>query len=174
MDSGLTTIEQFAADLVPETAPDVVPSLMIPLAGRTLLAPTVSVAEMVPYADPEPIDGAPDWLLGMIRWREIQVPLLSFEVLSGESRPEIQPKSRIAVFNNTGVSDSLPFIAIPTQGIPRLVRVSEEDISVTEGRSCRTFERLYVTLNGVDAVLIPDVSALEQVYLDWQQGAGGF
>lgn len=166
MDSALKTIEQLA--------PDVVPSLMIPLAGRTLLAPTVSVAEMVPYAAPVPVDHAPDWLLGLFHWREIQVPLLSFEVLSGEGRPELLPQSRIAVFNNTGVSDSLPFIAIPTQGIPRLVRVSEEDISVTEGRSCRTFERLHVTLIGDDEVLIPDVSALEQVYLDWQKGALAF
>lgn len=163
MDSALKTIEQFA--------PDVVPSLMIPLAGRTLLAPTVSVAEMVPYAAPETIEQAPDWLLGFFHWREMKVPLLSFEILSGESRPDIQSQSRIAVFNNTGVSDTLPFIAIPTQGIPRLVRVSEEDISVTEGRSCRTFERLHVTLNGDDEVLIPDLSALEQVYLDWQQSS---
>lgn len=162
MDSALKTIEQFA--------PDVVPSLMIPLAGRTLLAPTVSVAEMVPYTIVESIDNAPDWLLGFFEWRNVKVPLLSFEVLSGEAKAELQPKSRIAVFNNTGVSESVPFIALPTQGIPKLVRVSAEDISVTEGRSCLRFERMHVTLSG-DELLIPDVSALEQVYLDWQNAS---
>lgn len=161
MDSVLKTIEQFA--------PDVVPSLMIPLAGRTLLAPTVSVAEMVPYETPEAINEAPDWLLGFFVWRDVKVPLLSFEVLCGETLPTLQPKSRVAVFNNTGVSPELPFIAVPTQGIPKLVRVSEEDISVVEDRGCRTFERMHVSLSG-EALLIPDVSALEQVYLDWQNG----
>ncbi|WP_439133109.1 chemotaxis protein CheW [Pseudomaricurvus sp.] len=164
MDSALKTIEQFA--------PDVVPSLMIPLAERTLLAPTVSVAEMVPYAAPETINDAPDWLLGYFLWRDVKVPLLSFEILCGETQPELQAKSRIAVFNNTGVSPDLPFVAVPTQGIPKLVRVSEEDISMMEDRSCRTFERMHVTLSG-EEVLIPDVSALEQVYLDWQNGYVG-
>lgn len=161
MESALKTIEQFA--------PDVVPSLLIPMAGRTLLAPTVSVAEMVSYDAPEAISDAPDWLLGFFNWRDVKVPLLSFEILCGETLPELQSKSRIAVFNNTGVSPDLPFIAVPTQGIPKLVRVVEDDISMLEDRSCRTFERMHVTLSG-EELLIPDISALEQVYLDWHNG----
>ncbi|GAB3112961.1 chemotaxis protein CheW [Aestuariicella hydrocarbonica] len=160
MESAIKTIEQQALEAVP--------SLMIPLAGRTLLAPTVTVAEMVAYSEPEPVPGAPDWLLGFVEWRDLKVPLLSFEVLSGEGVPEIQPKSRMAVFNNTGVSDDLPFIALPTQGIPKLVRVTEEDISEAEGLSCRALERMYVMLSG-EKLLIPDVSALEQVFIDWQK-----
>ncbi len=160
MDSAVKTIEQMA--------PEVVPSLMIPLAGRTLLAPTVTVAEMVPYAEAAPIADAPDWLLGHFMWRDQKVPLLSFEVLSGEAKPDIQPKSRVAVFNNTGVSDELPFIAVPTQGIPKLVRVGCEDIFALEEKACRAFERLHVALDG-DELVIPDISALEQVFLDWSK-----
>ena len=158
MESALQTIEQMA--------PDVVPSLMIPLANRTLLVPTVTVAEMVPYSQAEAVDGGPDWLLGNFFWRDLKVPLLSFEVLNGEALPEIQPKSRVAVFNNTGVSEQLPFIAIATQGIPKLARVSAGDISVNEDESAKPFDRLHVTLNG-EGLLIPDITALENVYLEW-------
>ncbi len=159
MESALQTIEKMSLDIVP--------SLMIPLAGRTLLVPTVTVAEMVPFAQAETVADAPDWLLGDFHWRDLRVPLLSFEVLNGEALPEIQPKSRIAVLNNTGVDEGLPFIAVATQGIPKLVRVSGEDITVNEEESCQSFDRLQATLSG-ENVVIPDVTALENVYLEWR------
>ncbi|MAZ88982.1 MAG: hypothetical protein CL693_15240 [Cellvibrionaceae bacterium] len=159
MESALQTIEQMA--------PDVVPSLMLPLAGRTLLVPTVTVAEMVPFAQAEKVEDAPDWLLGDFYWRDLRVPLLSFEVLNGEALPEVQPKSRVAVFNNTGVDEGLPFIAISTQGIPKLVRVGNEDIAVDDEGQNHAFDRLHVTLNG-EAMTIPDITALEHVYLEWR------
>lgn len=161
MESALQTIEQLA--------PDVVPSLMIPLAGRTLLVPTVTVAEMVPYTQVEAISDSPDWLLGYFLWRDLKVPLVSYEVLCGEALPEIQPKSRVAVFNNTDVSDDLPFIAVPTQNIPKLARVAEGDIAVIDGMNCRPLERLHVTMDG-ESLVIPDITALEQVYMEWSQG----
>lgn len=159
MESALQTIEKMSLE--------VVPSLMIPLVGRTLLVPTVTVAEMVPFAQAQAVANAPDWLIGDFHWRDLRVPLLSFEVLNGEALAEIQPKSRIAVLNNTGVDESLPFLAVATQGIPKLARVSGEDISVNEDVSCQSFDRLQATLNG-ESVVIPDVTALENVYLEWR------
>ncbi|NIB39619.1 chemotaxis protein CheW [Pseudomaricurvus alkylphenolicus] len=146
---------------------DVLPSLMIPLEDRILLAPTVSVAEMVPYSMPQAIDNAPAWLLGLLRWRDQQVPLMMLEVLNGGAKPEVHRYSRIAVFNHTGVDEELPFVALLTQGIPKLARVSEEDLRVTEGKEARPFERMHVTLSGED-VVIPDITALEWAYLDWR------
>ncbi len=161
MDTALNSIEH--------SLPEVVPSLMIPLAGRTLLAPTVSVAEIVPYAPPLPIEHAPAWLLGTFIWRDQQVPLLSFEGLCGDSQPDPHSRSRVVVFNNTGVSEELPFIAIATQGIPKLARVGAEDISAQDAIAPGAYERLWVLLNG-EGLLIPDITALEQIYLDWRTG----
>jgi len=160
MESALQTIEQMA--------PEIVPSLMIPLAGRMLLVPTVTVAEMVAFAQPKPVENSPDWLLGDFYWRDLRVPLLSFEVLNGEALPEVQAKSRVAVFNHSGIDDDLPFIAIATQGIPKLARVSADDISVNEDGRCQAFDRLHATLNG-ENVVIPEVTALENVYLEWRR-----
>ncbi len=143
-----------------------VPSLMIPLAGRVLLVPTVTVAEMAPYSAPEPQADSPDWFLGYYHWRELRVPLLSFEVLNGDALPSPASRSRVAVFNNTGVSDELPFIAVATQGIPKLARVSPDEISEVEGSQKQAFDLMRVNLAGEEAV-IPNVTALEKVYLDW-------
>ena len=132
----------------------------------TRLLPTVAVAEIVPYSRPQPEENAPDWFLGMFNWRDLQVPLLSFEVINGEAKTGVNPRSRIAVLNNTGLSDELPFIAIEAQDIPRLARVNPEEISEVEGAQKKSFESMHVTLAGEEAV-IPNVTALEQAYLDF-------
>lgn len=146
-----------------------VPSLLIPLGERTLIAPTVSVAEMAPYTQVEPEMDSPSWLLGQFMWRNQKVPLLSFEDINGEEKPAIHGRCRVAVFNNTGISDDLPFIGIITQGIPRLARVVEEEIAEVENAQKKPFELMHVSVAGEDAV-IPDVSALEQAYLDYRRG----
>src|SRR5690606_11369984 len=53
--------------------------LAIPLADRTLLIPNVVVAELIPYRAPQPSAGMPAWFLGQINWRDLRLPLLSFE-----------------------------------------------------------------------------------------------
>lgn len=148
-----------------QTTPENIPCLMIPLAGRSLLVPTVTVAEMVSYKRPEPVEDSPEWLLGVVEWRNQRVPVLSFEVLNGEANPGVATRSRLAVFNNTGVSEDLPFIAVVSQAIPKLVRVTASDIDEAD-IALEPFDRMWVDVEGEQAV-IPDVSALEQLYVDW-------
>lgn len=143
-----------------------VASLLIPLEGRLLLAPNVSVAEIVPLGPIEPVSEAPDWFLGFYSWRDLQVPLLSFEALNGEARPQAGARARIAVFNGTGVSEDLPFLAILAQGLPRLARVSAEEIQEREGVETKAFELMPVSWAGEQAV-IPDVPRIEQALVDF-------
>ncbi|GAA5315837.1 MAG: hypothetical protein AseanaTS_10420 [Candidatus Pelagadaptatus aseana] len=147
-----------------------VPSLMLPFSDKVLLMPTVTVAEIVGYARPEPIADAPDWLLGRFSWRNQQVPMLSLELLTGQALPDAGRYSRVAVLNHTGISDELPFIAVPTVGIPKLERVTEEQLTMQEDGPANSFEKARVNLNGEDLV-IPEVASLEQAYLDWQRSS---
>jgi chemosensory pili system protein ChpC len=147
-------------------------SLLIPMEGQSLLVPNVSVAEIVPLGRVEQVTGSPNWLLGNYQWRELSVPLLSFEAINGASCPEAGPRARVAVFNSTGVSDELPFVAILAQGLPRLVRVSAEELQEREAAEKKPFDRMPVSWAGEQAV-IPDVSALEQAVLDFINGTLG-
>lgn len=143
-------------------------SLLIPIQGALLLVPNVSVAEIVPMGRIEPIEGAPDWLLGNYLWRDLSVPLVSFEVLKGDARPSAGPRSRIVVFNATGVSDDLPFFALMAQDLPRLARVTAEELQERDAIDPKPFEMMLVSWAGELAV-IPDVPGLEQAILDAQQ-----
>ena len=83
-------------------------SMLLPVEGRLLLLPGVAVAEIVTFVPPEH-DGVnmPPWYLGTIHWRNQRVPLVSYEVLTGGSLPFISSHCRIAVMNNTGLSQQL-------------------------------------------------------------------
>ena len=138
--------------------PDEVPSLMIPMHGRPWLVPNIIVAEIIPLRQPDrPASGA-DWLLGILNWRDEDVPLISFERLNDSGNVSIGPDARIAVVNN--VSGKVKFYAVVIQGIPRLAKVTAAEV-IEEPVESGPAESMYVQLGGELAV-IPDLDAIER------------
>ncbi|MBW3551248.1 MAG: ATP-binding cassette domain-containing protein [Proteobacteria bacterium] len=120
-----------------------------------------AVAEVLSYADPEPIEGAPDWLLGHVRWRGWQLPLVAFARLTGIADEQPGLGNKMIVLKAFGGRGKLPFFAVLTQGFPRLVTVSRDglivdnsDQALPEGIQAR------VVLNQDDA-FVPDLEAIE-------------
>lgn len=140
--------------------------MMIPIKAQTLLVPVVSVAEMAMVAPIFPDNSGPDWFLGYYSWRNGRVPLVSFEKLNGESVAGINPNGRITVFNSTGVDDDVPFIAIPTQGIPRNITVSQEDI-LGFNTATHLYEIMHVRV-GVEELVIPDITGIQKAYCTYK------
>jgi len=146
------------ADILPGTT---VRSQLIPLAEMRLLLPTTCVAEIVDWQDPAPLDDAPEWLLGMLEWRGLRIPLLSFEAACGRERGATTRRGRIAVLNGLGGDPELPFFALQLQGIPRLVQVDQANIgAISEPDESLPLVRDYAMLQDTE-VLIPDLDGLE-------------
>lgn len=139
--------------------------LLVPLLDRVLLLPSVSVAEMAPMRPVGSVANAPKWLLGFYEWRGFRVPVMSFESINGGPLTPLNPQGRMAVLNNTGLHDRLPFIAIPTQGIPRMVRVNEDNIIENAEKQRQAFDVMQVRV-GSEQFVIPNISALEKACLD--------
>ncbi len=57
--------------------------VMIGVTGARVLLPNATVAEVITYSPPEPVDGAPDWMLGRIRWRGWSLQLISYARMIG-------------------------------------------------------------------------------------------
>jgi len=136
--------------------------LLVPLADRTLLLPNVAVAELIPFRAPRAAQGTPPWFLGQIPWRDLMLPLLSFEAAS-DGQPSTGPLARVAVLNALGGRDHVKFIALLVQGIPRSVKVdpslAHSDVALAP------LELDAVNLGDVQA-RIPDLVALEQKLAD--------
>ena len=137
-------------------------SLLLPLVDRTLLLPNVAVAELIPYRAPQLSAGMPSWFLGHIAWRDLRLPLLSFEAASG-GHSEVSADARIAVINALGGRPAVKFIALLVQGIPRSVKVGPE----LARADVRLAPLELGAVNLGDAVLkIPYLISLEQKLAD--------
>ena len=133
--------------------------LLAPLAGRQLLLPNVTVAEVVPPTElaPAPAGSAP-WHLGFLSWRGMSVPVVSFEGLNEQGLP--REHERIAVISGISAQRDLPYYGIVVQNIPRLVKVKIAELEDLEGAATGPMEFLQVRYAGELAV-IPDLDALE-------------
>ena len=149
---------------------DEVPSLLVPIATKPLLLPTVSVAEMLPYKEPQPPKQAnhPVWYMGDVLWRGVMVPMISYEAINGGDVAPIKGVSQMAVLNNTTNHPKLPFIALPTQGIPRLSRVVKSNIDQDPDAQVQPYDQMHVKVVQ-ELAIIPNIAALEQAYIQLMQ-----
>jgi chemosensory pili system protein ChpC len=140
--------------------------VLITVAGGRLLLPNATIAEVLSYADPEPIANAPSWLLGRIRWRGWQLPLVAFSRLSGISAEAGGGLgSKVVVLKALGGDTKTPFFAMLTQGFPRLVTVSRDTVVADGGSDDETLPdgvQARVMLNE-DSALLPDLEKIESM-----------
>ena len=136
--------------------------VLIQVAGGRLLLPNATIAEVLSYADPEPVENAPDWLLGRIRWRGWQLPLVAFARLSGIAEERGGLGSKVVVLKALGGDPKTPYFAMLTQGFPRLVTVARDTV-VTDTSSDEALPegvQARVLLNE-DEALLPDLEHIE-------------
>lgn len=148
--------------IAPQNSVSSLTALLVPLADRTLLLPNVAVAELIPYRPPHVTPGLPSWFLGQVAWRDLQLPLLSFEAASG-GQPQIGPGVRVAVLNAMGGRDRVKFIALLVQGIPRSMKV---DGHLQRASAELALLELDAVQLGEAVVKIPDLIGLEQKLAD--------
>lgn len=135
--------------------------VLVPTGDVRMLLPNAIVAEVISQPAHEAVAGAPDWLLGRIAWRGWQVPVVSFPRLAhvGEGDPELTV--RVAVLKALGDDPKLPFIAILTQGLPRLTTLNAElVIPTSDGKPLPPGVKARVLVRD-DVAVIPDLEAIE-------------
>ncbi|WP_158885891.1 chemotaxis protein CheW [Rhodanobacter sp. L36] len=140
--------------------------VLVPVGNLRLLLPNATIAEVVTQSTPEPVANAPDWLLGRISWRGWRVPLVSFTQLAGTEAGDTDLSVRVAVLKALGGNPAMPFIAVLTQGFPRLATLNAELIIPThDGTPLPAGVRAQVLVRD-DVAMIPDLEWIETELLD--------
>lgn len=134
-------------------------SYLLPVAGRQLLLPSAAVTEVVEAVQLSPVSGKPEWYLGQLRWRDGQIPVLSFESLNGGAVPGA--RGRVAIISGISNQGELPFYGIVLQGLPRAAKVKIAELEDLEGAPVGPVEFLQVRYSG-ELACIPDLDALEE------------
>lgn len=135
--------------------------VLIQVVGARLLLPNATIAEVLSYAPPDAVDDAPGWLLGRVRWRGWQLPLLSFARMSGLGDERGELGSKMVVLKALGGDSKAPYFALLTQGFPRLVTVAREALIVVDQQDALPVGVQARVLLNEDPALIPDLAAIE-------------
>lgn len=141
--------------------------VLIQIAGAQLLLPNAATVEVLSYAEPEPVDNAPEWMLGQIRWRGWRLPMVSFARIAGTHTPGAPIGTKVIVIKALGGDPKLPYFALVAQGFPRLVTITPERLMVdsVHQETLPDGISLRVMFND-DVALIPDLDAAERMIVE--------
>ena len=135
---------------------------IIPIEGDAVLLPNAAVVEVRSMEDIKVRSEPPGWLLGTIRWREHELPVISLEGLMGRPIPARGRRSRLIVVNSLGSRLSQGLLAIVIQGYPHLTALNRSALQATH-REQRDPDALVLSRVRVanTQAIIPDLEAIE-------------
>lgn len=135
-------------------------TLLLPIVNRALLVPNVSVAEILDFNHTDEIDDVPTWFLGLMKWRTLSVPIISFEALNDQPFFNRSEQSRVAIFNGLSGSSDLPFWGLVTQGTPRQMKLLPSDLQENSNVEMGIAEVMPVYI-GSEQARIPNLDYVE-------------
>ncbi|MGB5177799.1 MAG: chemotaxis protein CheW [Gammaproteobacteria bacterium] len=138
---------------------DKIRSLWVPLRQMNLLLPNVAVAEISSYRAPTHLEGMPEWFLGMVPWRERDIPVISLEAVCGLAVPSNPVFSRLMIVNSVKPDSTLKHFAIVTAGLPGLIQFGNDTADEVvddayDGLKC-------IVRIGSEQAVIPDLPYLQ-------------
>ncbi|GMT42405.1 MAG: hypothetical protein IEMM0002_0816 [bacterium] len=134
--------------------------ILLPIGNGKLLLPRSIVEEVRGLAEPVPIPGAPPWLMGKVRWRGSNIPLVAIEPLLGEGIPPTSRRSRMIVLRTPEGVLEPAVMAVLSQGFPYILRVTPE---LLQGSDIPESEALLARINlGLEVPVVPDLPALAE------------
>jgi chemosensory pili system protein ChpC len=143
------------------TVPSDIRAVLIQTGASRLLLPNATISEVLSYAEPDPVDDAPDWLLGTIRWRGWRLPLVAFAPFTGQGPEQGGLGHKVVVLKTLGGQPTMPYFALLTRGFPRLVTVSRERLEdAGDSAPLAPGVRASVRFND-EAALVPDIDGIE-------------
>jgi len=142
-----------------DSVQDKVRSLWVPLREMNLLLPNVAVAEIGSYRVPVAKPDMPDWFLGMVKWRDQEIAVISLEAVCGLSVPSNPVFSRLMIVNSVRPDSRVRYYAIITAGLPGLIQFGADTPDEVE-----TYERdglKCIVHIGNEQAVIPDLDYLQ-------------
>ena len=126
------------------------------------ILPDSTVVEVLPYAKPLFIEGAPPWVMGAFLWKAVTIPLISLERLVNRVNPGANLHTRIVVVNALGHDPKLRNFGFLGTEAPQLLDVYREDMKPHDNVEPVPGVLGRALFRGQEAV-IPDMRAVESV-----------
>ncbi|MFB9068658.1 chemotaxis protein CheW [Pseudofulvimonas gallinarii] len=136
--------------------------VLIPITETRLLLPNAVIAEVITFVSPDPVASKATWLLGKVNWRNYKLPLISMAAYAGFAGRESLLNVKIAILKGLSGDASIPYVAVLTQGFPKLTVIGPETLQIDTVAEKRPGIAMSVrmTVDESDAH-IPDLDAIE-------------
>ena len=148
------------------SVPEQLKIYILEMQKQAVILPGDVVAEIIPYEPLQRMEDTPEWFLGLLGWRGIQVPVVSFEMLTVErasfSLVSVASANLVIVRGDTDQA-LLPFYALVAQTDPVAHEISDEMLIGTEDTVERT-EIARAKFNN-DVLSVPNLGYLQEALL---------
>lgn len=138
--------------------------LEIPLEGAALLVPSATVAEVINLQNISPIPFSQPWLKGVIGWRTLAVPVISYDVLLGRVAPANPIAGKIVILYPLSGRKDWEFYGLFTTTEPRPQSLDGSQPAVESSEMPDSpFVAAGLKVDG-RLLLIPDMEALQSAF----------
>lgn len=136
--------------------------VLVPISETRLLLPNAVIAEVITFVSPDPIASKANWLLGRVEWRSYKLPLISIAAYAGFANRESLLNVKIAILKGLSGEAKLPYLAVLTQGFPKLTVIGPETVQIDTVADRRPGVAMSVRLTSDESEAhIPDLDAIE-------------
>ncbi len=139
-------------------------TMLLPVGGKNLLLPNVTVAEIIQLGDLVETADMPNWFKGSCSWRGTRIPIIAFGAINQDALLSGESGFHAAVINGSFDATNLPFYAIVTESTPRMMRISNKEIVESADLSAGPAELMSVDACG-EAATIPNLDYIEEQLL---------
>ena len=147
--------------------------VILTLRSENVMVPSTAIAEIMSAKDTVRFENTPDWYLGKMPWRGVEVPLISFEAAGGIKAKNINLNTQIAVFYAVNKDAKYPYVGLVISGVPHVSTFSRAQIITDPEALLETASHPMVAqktrINGA-AVSILDIDAMESMISEAESG----
>jgi len=114
---------------------DLIKCVILTLRRENVIVPNALVAEIISVKEIEQNENTPDWHVGSMDWRGVDVPLLSFEAAGGMETNKVNLNTQAVVLYAVGKDEEVsenPYLGLVMSGVPHVSRFSREQITTDE------------------------------------------
>ena len=141
--------------------------LQVPLERDRVLVPRSCIQDVLVWQAPVPMVGAPVWYLGTVAVGRQSVPVISLELVTGQPRPPLSARTRIALFRCLGSRIKGGLLGVVAQGFPQLLRLTEDGVRLDAERHRSDDGPVLAALKVAEGrAWVPDFEYIEQMIAD--------
>lgn len=139
---------------------NILSTLLLSLQDRKLILPENLVVEITPLSDLIIESHQEPWMLGYKHWRNMRIPVISLESMTGGTMKKHSHNARVAILKRSGENQAISYWGALVQGAPEKMMVSQSDIFSVDDKLSEV-EQLSVQVKGVAARIL-DFVGIEQ------------